>query len=304
MIEENGLLKIDAEFRRLVFPCSQAENAALEQKILRDGCTQPIVTWCGYIIRGFEQYNICVAHGITFETKKMSFCVREEVISLICREELNTRSLPENQWRYLIGKCCNANVIIGAHNAAGTDWFKERVRRELSKGKNLYENSVGRTRERLAEEYHLNKCTVARYAAYARAIDYIASINAETAKQILAGEIKILLERIIECDGKTEEEVTKLLTMPRQRVSTKISDAMERETETCASVKDMPAFDPDAEINSLALTIPSWVSSIERTRSMAKFAMVTPEGKNRLEQELHKLQNTAEEMLHALKGVC
>ena len=32
-----------------------------------------------------------------------------------------------------------------------------------------------------------------------------------------------------------------------------------------ATVKDMPAFDPDAYVSSLTLTIPSWISSIKRT---------------------------------------
>ncbi len=69
------------------------------------------------------------------------------------------------------------------------------------------------------------------------------------------------------------------------------------------SIKDMPAFDPDAEINSLALTIPSWISSINRTRSVAKFSLLTLEGKNQLEQELHRLQQAAQIMLLALKEV-
>lgn len=304
MTQEKSMLKIDSEFRRLVFPYSQEENAALERQILRDGCPQPIVTWCGYIIQGFEQYNICIAHGITFETKNISFRVREEVISIICQEELNTRYLPENQWRYLIGKRCNADIIIGAHNAAGTDQFKERTRRELSRGKNLYESSAGRTRERLAEEYQLNKCSIARYEIYAQAIDYIASINSETASRILAGEIKALIEQVMNCYGKTEEEVTKLLSVSRQRTRVKKPVAAEEETVKSITVKDMPAFDPDAEINSLALTIPSWISSINRTRSMAKFSMWTSKGKNQLEQELHQLQNATEKMIHALKGVC
>ncbi len=66
-----------------------------------------------------------MTHGITFEIKNISFCVREEVISITCREELRARHLPENQWRYLIGKRFNADIVIGAHNAAGTDQFKE-----------------------------------------------------------------------------------------------------------------------------------------------------------------------------------
>ena len=67
MTEECGCtLKIDEEVRRLVFPYSQKEYAALEQRILQEGCRQPVVVWYGYIIRGFEQYEICNSNGIKF----------------------------------------------------------------------------------------------------------------------------------------------------------------------------------------------------------------------------------------------
>ncbi len=303
MTEECGCtLKIDEEFRRLVFPYSQKEYAALEQRILQEGCRQPVVVWYGYIIRGFEQYEICKANGINFEIKNISFRVREEVISGTCQEELRGRFLPENQRRYLIGKRYNADIIIGAHNAAGTDQFKERVRRELSKGRNLYESSAGRTREKLAREYQLNRCSVKRYSIYACSMDYIASIKPELVSLILAGKMKVSMERVMECHGKTEKEIVKLLTMPG-RIKEKKPASVEKKIMKNTSIKDMPAFDPDAEINSLALTIPSWISSINRTRSVAKFSLLTLEGKNQLEQELHRLQQAAQVMLLALKEV-
>lgn len=303
MTEGGYVLKIDPEFRRLVFPYSQEEYAALEQHILRDGCCQPIVAWYGYIVQGFEQYDICMAHGIVFEIKNISFRVREEVISLTCREELSTRCLPENQRRYLIGKRYNADIIIGAHNAAGTNQFKERARRELSKGKKLYESSVGRTKERLAGEYHLNQCSITRYSVYAQAIDYIAYIKPEAVNQILAGEVKTLMEVVMACYGKAEDEVTKLLSSSGENMNAKGAAFTEKEITKGITIKDMPAFDPDAEINSLALTIPSWISSINRTRSTAKFSLLTLKGRNQLEQKLHQLQEATQKMLCALKEV-
>lgn len=303
MKEEGHILKIDSEFRRLVFPYSQEEYSALEQQILLYGCRQPVVVWYGYIIQGFEQYDICMAHGIAFEIKNISFRVREEVISISCREELRTRCLPENQCRYLIGKCYNAEVIIGAHNAAGTDQFKERTTRELSKGKKLYEGSAGLAKKRFAEEYHLDPCSIARYSIYAQAIDYIASVKLESVIRILAGEMKTSMEAVMACYGKSEDEVTKLLTASRRSTNAKKNIFAEEKIVKGATIKDMPAFDPDAEINSLALTIPSWISSINRTRSTAKFSLLTLKGRKQLEQELYTLQKTTQMMLHALKEV-
>ena len=105
------------------------------------------------------------------------------------------------------------------------------------------------------------------------------------------------------CYGKSEDEVTKLLTASRKSMSTKKTGFVEVEIVKGSTIKDMPAFDPDAEINSLALTIPSWISSINCTRSTAKFSLLTPEGRKRLEQELCKLQKAIQMMLYALKEV-
>lgn len=303
MKEEGHILKIDSEFRRLIFPYSQEEYSALEQQILCYGCCQPVVAWYGYIIRGFEQYDICMAHGIAFEIKNISFRVREEAISISCQEELRTRSLPENQYRYLIGKRYNAEIIVGAHNAAGTNQFKERTKRELSKGKKLYEGNAGLTKKRFAAEYHLDPCSITRYSIYAQAIDYIASIKLETVNQILAGEMKASMEAVMACYGKVEDEVTKILTASRKGTSAKKTVLIEKEIVKGATIKDMPAFDPDAEINSLALTIPSWISFINGTLSAAKFSLLTLKGRKQLEQELFKLQKTIQMMLHALKEV-
>ena len=300
---ESCILKIDPEFRRLVFPLSPEEYAALERRILQHGCSQPVVAWYGCIMQGFAQYEICKMRDIAFQVKNISFCVREEAISITCREELRSRHLPENQRRYLIGKRYNADVIIEAHNAAGTDQFKERNRRDLAKGKKYYESSGGRTKERIAEEYGLSRCSVTRYGIYAQAIDYIASIQPDTAVLILAGGTKISTESVMACYGKTEEEVAQLLTASRERGRMKKQVLEVKETVKSMSIKDMPVFDPDAEINSLALTIPSWISSIDRTQSAAQFPLLTIKGKKQLEHQLYQLQKAIQIMLHALEEV-
>lgn len=111
------------------------------------------------------------------------------------------------------------------------------------------------------------------------------------------------METVIACYGKTEDKVTELLTTSRENMSGEKVFFAKKEIVKGTTIKDMPAFDPDAEINSLALTIPSWISSINRTRSIAKFSLLTQKGRNQLERELHQLQEAAQVMLHALKEV-
>jgi len=73
-----------------------------------------------------------------------------------------------------------------------------------------------------------------------------------------------------------------------------------RETESemaGISVKDVPAFDPDAEIVGLALTIPSWLSSLERVRKAMDPSIASEKSKQMLSVSLHNIKAEIENML-------
>ena len=55
---------------------------------------------------------------------------------------------------------------------------------------------------------------------------------------------------------------------------------------------DILEYDPDAELSSLSLTIPSWISSIERTRDRANFREASMRSKLKLTQQLYLLEHT------------
>ena len=60
------------------------------------------------------------------------------------------------------------------------------------------------------------------------------------------------------------------------------------------TIKDMPAYDPDGEVCSLALTIPSWIGSINRTQSVSDFTKVSESAGAKLIYELDRLVYTIE----------
>ena len=68
------------------------------------------------------------------------------------------------------------------------------------------------------------------------------------------------------------------------------------------SVKDMPVFDPDAEITGLTLTIPSWASSIDRTRTKTDLSIVSDHARNKLAEALADLQFRISNMLSVMKA--
>lgn len=67
------------------------------------------------------------------------------------------------------------------------------------------------------------------------------------------------------------------------------------------AIKDMPEYDPDAEISSLIFTIPSWIGSLDRVLSLDTYKVASPKAKVKLKQELKKLEFSIGTMLLALE---
>ena len=67
------------------------------------------------------------------------------------------------------------------------------------------------------------------------------------------------------------------------------------------TVKDMPKFDPDAEISSLRLTVPSWTSSIERVMNKTDFEKTSKIARKSLIDVLLVMQHKILELLSKLK---
>ena len=62
-----------------------------------------------------------------------------------------------------------------------------------------------------------------------------------------------------------------------------------------------PAYDPDAEIASLSLTIPSWASNILRIKNSANMHETSPEARLRLKKALVRLKSTTDKLLYVLR---
>ena len=67
------------------------------------------------------------------------------------------------------------------------------------------------------------------------------------------------------------------------------------------SIRNLPQFDPDAEIASLTLTIPSWISSTERVLRVSDFKMASNTAKNKLKYQLMCLLSTTNSILKKLE---
>lgn len=90
-------LKIDKELRDLLPPQTEEEHKILEQSILKDGCSNPIITWNDYIVDGHNRYSICSEHNIGFEEIKLGYNTKDEIIMWMLENQLGRRNLSDVQ---------------------------------------------------------------------------------------------------------------------------------------------------------------------------------------------------------------
>lgn len=314
-------LKILPEFKNLIRPLKKKEYLQLEANILSDGCRDPIVVWKRYIIDGHNRYEICMRHGIPFEILEMEFACKEAVLAWICANQLGRRNITEETRKFLIGMQYETEKIaVTKRNAAGLNQYN------LPEGDTSYsvddddEQEFFRplpsghlTAQKIAEENHISQGTVQKYAMYTRALEEIGKVCPTIVPKILAGMYKISHKNLLELSRMEPSEMRKVVRKIEVAQQPFVQyNKTRREIQPASavgsapikpkpSVKDMPAYDPDAEITGLTLTIPSWSSSIDRTKNKADLSSISDNARIRLAEALAELQLKIAEMLDAIK---
>ena len=307
-------LKTDEEFKHLIRPLLRKEYLQLEQNLLADGCRDPIVVWHDVIVDGHNRYEICMRHGIPFDTKDMEFECREAAIAWICANQLGRRNITEETRKFLIGMQYESEKVV------------TRIRNKIGKNQHtvdissMNEDEADKacrhwTAQRIAEENNVSAATVQKYAIFTRALEEIGKKEPRLVPKILSGQYKIAHKHVMEMAELTPEDLRrinrKIERNPAQFMQYKATrppvpgkyEPAAGDAPTGPSVKDMPEFDPDAEISSLTLTIPSWKSSIERAKNTADLAIVSPQAKGNLVQALHELRKTIADLLSEMEDM-
>ena len=308
-------LKIDKEFKTLIPPLSPKEYEQLEANIIADGCREPIVIWNGYIIDGHNRYEICKKHHIGYKVKEMSFESRDEAVVWICTNQLGRRNIAEETRKYLIGIQYETEKVINKKkNAMGRNQYSSGASQDTTEHPL---NTGVRTAQRIADENHISSGTVQKYGIYAKSLDIIEEKCPDLVSKILSGKYKISHESVCELAKKTSDELKKISRkmsrnqMPyikycNSRSVIKNSKAEEslpnNSTASIGSIKKMPVYDPDSEITRLTLTIPSWIRSIQKTRSSIKINEASESAKDKLMQSLLDLENEEDKLLNLLIG--
>ncbi len=294
-------LEINEEYRKLIPPLKKEEYTQLELNLVVDGCREAIIAWNNTIVDGHNRYEICNRLKIPYAVREAEFESHEAVVAWICANQLGRRNISEETYKYLIGKQYEAEKIVGYNrNKNGNNQFQ--------KNNNHFARNDMRCAKRISQEHRISPGTVQKYAKYSNAIDLIAEKAPKLAPQILSGNYKISHKNLMTLSSQGDEKLIELnnkisgnqcgytrFKESRQEIS-KIDT---KRDVNVPAIKNMPTFDPDAQVTQLTLTVPTWTSSMERIKS-TDLSAVSLNAKSELNKVLLDLYEQITEIRRAL----
>ena len=288
-------------YRKLKPTLDKNTRQRLKDEIILYGCREPIIAWRYVILDGYKRFEICRELGISCKTKSINFDIEEEAVAWICRRELKRPHLSEGYQKYYIGKLYHAQKKIYATlyptQNQSTPKDKKRPPIDFSGDCRNYTATV------VGQEFGIGAGSVYKYSIFADEVDIIMRKAPDIARIILVDHIHVSHNAVSALAVMPKADINKIRScfsdesmfrlqltdiesvLNSKRLTTKpVSKVSEPE------IKQVPKYDPDAEISSLTLTMPSWVSSIYRTCNTAPFHLISGNAKKNLHNQLSELQ--------------
>ena len=314
-------LIIDPEFKRLLPELSQEEYHLLEESILAEGCRDALILWGQIIVDGHNRYQICKSHGLPFRTEQRDFSSREEALRWILLNQIGRRNISPELLKYQIGKRYNIEKRLSAHNPRGKNQYTEVASDVLMQPRTTAR--LGRAGE-IAREYNVSHFAIHTYKDIAKAVDRIAEKDERLSDRYLSGRMRIKKDDLVAISEMPDRQVRALTsnllrggktvcrtqdvleaTTPRDydRENAAVRDKRRAESNAAgqSSVKDVPTYDPDGEVASLSLTIPSWNSSIDRVFNQTNLNEISDKARAQLKTELLALRDSVDIILLAIE---
>ena len=305
MINDNTPdIKIDPIFQRLVQPSDKKALASLREDLIHDASTRTLMTWKGYLLLDYEKYDICRSLRIPFQIDDKSFFSYEHSASYICSDQLKRTDLTNEYRKYLIGELFlfEEQIILNSN--------RDRI------------NAKYRIAYKIGEKINLSGGTVLKYSVYAKAMNSIFEQSATFALRILLSQTKVSHENVIELSRLAPDELKTIsrsaveentvhLTFSDIRHEVKYThtqtkapvsrrERKEQKEKNNAGIRKMPEYNPDSDVNSLCMTINSWVSSIERVNRRTDFSTISNRAMLELMKQLTILESTINTLQKAL----
>lgn len=165
--------------------------------------------------------------------------------------------------------------------------------------------------------YNINRSTVYAYSMYSKHMDIIQSKSEICFMNLIQENLHHNYRNIKTLSDLSESELTSLnkyvednpsgcsyaealsyiASLHKQTIKENEKKLFTPKAQNNIPIKNLPAFDPDAELASLAFTIPSWVSSTRRARKNTQIGKTSRQIRNQLRNQLYELEDAVTLML-------
>lgn len=262
-------LQSDPEFRCISMTPPPEELRALENDITSGRSREPVAVWHRIIIEGYPRYEIYTRHGIKFTLEETVFPSKADAMLWSCERQLRRGHIVSAARHYLLGRL----YLMSREKSPGTSHT------ELA--------------GRISAKFGISPSSLLEYRSFAKNLDLLRQMEPELADGVLSGRYALYLREFTRLEHKSSRELWAMAHIPGKGGHLTPGPS-------APTVKDMPAFDPDGPLMSLALTIPSWVNILERAGGKAFISGASSSCREKLEQALFNLYTAAESALAAL----
>ncbi len=289
---------LDEEFENLIKPLSEIEMHRLQFAVMTNGFAQ-VRVWGNIVLCDSCIYNLCKKYRVSCEIVKKEFDSRGEALSYVCTEELKREDLTYEYKKYLIGKMYNAET-------------------RSSSSTKLSKTSIA---TKLGDDYFISHGAVQKYGQYAEAIDRIYSVAHDLARYVLDNRLRISHENTIDLARFPKDELVTIMQITKDRHEGRMtfsdikheirwkayntasrSHPKPRKEAENVEIKKMPAYDPDADLMGVAMTIPSWIKAINRAVEHTDLSAATSKGKNTFKNQLYALDDAVIQVVGLMEG--
>ncbi len=287
-------IKTKEQFERLVQPLDETGRGRLREEVFLDNTKRTVRIWRGYHLSDKERYEACKEAMVSPHIEYLDFKSLVEAAIFMCDEELKRDDLTNEYRKYLIGQSFN---------------YEKMNRRDVKQSDAKY--SIA---SYVASKRFLASGTVIKYSVFSESVNVVFDQSKEFARRILMGEIRVSHENMIElsrlkpdelravaksaCEDKAERISISYIrnevkwSHVQQRAPSSRRERREEKIAEKPAIRRMPEYDPDSEVNSLCMTIDSWISSIQRVNNPDNLSKITTKASLRLMKKLSFLEHT------------
>lgn len=297
-------LNTNTIFERISTSYTKEEYAKRVQKIVYMGLQPTITIWRNTVVKGYDDYKICQKWNIPFFIEELEMDELPEVTSWLCLESIKTKNLTPSHLRYCVGKLYKFEKQRQITDCPLHNQFYQ---------SQPYKKSKNPSRERVVElvkDYiEIRPGTVYTYFTYSAAVDELDEKVPGTAKQLLNEQITLSQTMVLKIAKYPAEEIAQLfsqilakndtvflcsekkrkLEITKQHINNHLPDEPAKK-KLLPEIKNMPQYDPDAEISSVTLTIPMWINSLKRAKKNAKLSEISDAALKNIQLQLKSLQ--------------